>query len=161
MSMDMQDYRDTWIISKFCKVWNRDHSWKISHLNIYSMTPNSRQRILNVMGTFRPAFRHVAQSLTDIDLILVEEAFERLLLVSTAELYGNFSIVIILWANSPHFSRTMIAYSALWVYRHVYGVELVRFIRAIKSLPLWSECLSSNSERAIFVYMKWWQKSRQ
>lgn len=46
-----------------------------------SMSPNSRQRILNVMGTFRPAFRHVAQSLTDIDLILVEEAFERLLLV--------------------------------------------------------------------------------
>ena len=46
------------------------------------MSPNSRQRILNVMGTFRPAFRHVAQSLTDIDLILVEEAFERLLLVS-------------------------------------------------------------------------------
>lgn len=35
------------------------------------------------MGTFRPAFRHVAQSLTDIDLILVEEAFERLLLVRT------------------------------------------------------------------------------
>jgi hypothetical protein len=33
------------------------------------------------MGTFRPAFRSVAQSLTDIDLILVEEAFERLLLV--------------------------------------------------------------------------------
>lgn len=33
------------------------------------------------MGTFRPAFRDVAQSLTDIDLILVEEAFERLLLV--------------------------------------------------------------------------------
>ena len=34
------------------------------------------------MGTFRPAFRSVAQSLTDIDLVLVEEAFERLLLVS-------------------------------------------------------------------------------
>lgn len=34
------------------------------------------------MGTFRPAFRSVAQSLTDIDLILVEEAFERLLLVN-------------------------------------------------------------------------------
>jgi hypothetical protein len=33
------------------------------------------------MGTFRPAFRDVAQSLTDVDLILVEEAFERLLLV--------------------------------------------------------------------------------
>lgn len=47
-----------------------------------NMSASSRQRILNVMGTFRPAFRSVAQSLTDIDLILVEEAFERLLLVS-------------------------------------------------------------------------------
>lgn len=46
------------------------------------MSNISRQRILNVMGTFRPAFRTVAQSLTDIDLVLVEEAFERLLLVS-------------------------------------------------------------------------------
>ncbi|CDH60693.1 potential fungal zinc cluster transcriptionfactor [Lichtheimia corymbifera JMRC:FSU:9682] len=44
------------------------------------MTPSSRQRILNVMGAFRPAFRDVAQALTDVDLILVEEAFERLLL---------------------------------------------------------------------------------
>lgn len=48
---------------------------------VVSMSASSRQRILNVMGTFRPAFRSVAQSLTDIDLILVEEAFERLLLV--------------------------------------------------------------------------------
>lgn len=48
----------------------------------FSMSNISRQRILNVMGTFRPAFRSVAQSLTDIDLVLVEEAFERLLLVS-------------------------------------------------------------------------------
>lgn len=45
-----------------------------------SMSPESRQRILNVMGLFRPTFRQVAQSLTDIDLILVEEGFERLLL---------------------------------------------------------------------------------
>lgn len=50
------------------------------------MSASSRQRILNVMGTFRPAFRSVAQSLTDIDLILVEEAFERLLLVN-AEIF--------------------------------------------------------------------------
>lgn len=47
-----------------------------------SMSNISRQRILNVMGTFRPAFRTIAQTLTDIDLVLVEEAFERLLLVS-------------------------------------------------------------------------------
>lgn len=58
------------------------------------MTPNSRQRILNVMGTFRPAFRHVAQSLTDIDLILVEEAFERLLLVSAVNYMETLSVPI-------------------------------------------------------------------
>jgi hypothetical protein len=46
-----------------------------------SMTNLSRQRILSSLGTFRPAFRNVAQSLTDIDLVLVEENFERLLLV--------------------------------------------------------------------------------
>lgn len=40
------------------------------------------------MGTFRPAFRAIAQSLTDIDLVLVEEAFERLLLVSTTSRNG-------------------------------------------------------------------------
>ncbi|RKP10511.1 hypothetical protein THASP1DRAFT_34097 [Thamnocephalis sphaerospora] len=44
------------------------------------MSDISKQRIINVMGTFRPAFRRVAKSLTDIDLVLVEEAFERLLL---------------------------------------------------------------------------------
>ncbi|KAJ3170084.1 hypothetical protein HDU87_008859 [Geranomyces variabilis] len=44
------------------------------------MSPPSRQRILNVLSTFRPTFRHIAQSLTDYDLVMVEEAFERLLL---------------------------------------------------------------------------------
>ncbi|KAI8337949.1 hypothetical protein BC941DRAFT_424144 [Chlamydoabsidia padenii] len=44
------------------------------------MSLESKQRILNVMGTFRPTFRNVAQALTDVDLILVEEAFDRLLL---------------------------------------------------------------------------------
>ncbi|KAJ2748922.1 Transcription factor, partial [Coemansia sp. BCRC 34490] len=37
-------------------------------------------RILDVLNTFRPTFRSIAQSLTDIDLLLVEEGFERLLL---------------------------------------------------------------------------------
>src|SRR5690349_17164137 len=45
------------------------------------MSDVSKQRIVNVMGTIRPTFRKVAKSLTDIDLVLVEEAFERLLLV--------------------------------------------------------------------------------
>jgi len=46
----------------------------------FHMSSESRQRILNVMGLFRPAFRAVAGQLRDIDLVLVEETFERLLL---------------------------------------------------------------------------------
>lgn len=40
----------------------------------------SRRRILKPLSIFRPAFRAVAQSLTNVDLIYIEEAFERLLL---------------------------------------------------------------------------------
>ncbi|KAI9015494.1 zinc cluster transcriptional activator [Hyaloraphidium curvatum] len=42
--------------------------------------PASRNRILSVISAIRPAFRSVGQSLTDLDLVLVEEHFERLLL---------------------------------------------------------------------------------
>ncbi|KAJ3006011.1 hypothetical protein HKX48_000345, partial [Thoreauomyces humboldtii] len=41
-----------------------------------TMSQPSRKRILSVLGTFRPTFRYVAQSLTDYDLVMVEEAFE-------------------------------------------------------------------------------------
>ncbi|CAO1638175.1 unnamed protein product [Sympodiomycopsis kandeliae] len=39
-----------------------------------------RRRILKPLSVFRPRFRAVASSLSDIDLIYIEEAFERLLL---------------------------------------------------------------------------------
>ena len=42
--------------------------------------PASRNRILSVISSIRPAFRAIGQSLTDLDLVLVEEHFERLLL---------------------------------------------------------------------------------
>lgn len=42
--------------------------------------PASRNRILSVISAIRPAFRAIGQSLTDLDLVLVEEQFERLLL---------------------------------------------------------------------------------
>ncbi|ORX44795.1 hypothetical protein DM01DRAFT_1340311 [Hesseltinella vesiculosa] len=64
-----------------------------------NMTASSRQRILNVMGTFRPAFRSVAQSLTDIDLILVEEAFERLLL-DYDRVFSSMGIPACLWRRT-------------------------------------------------------------
>lgn len=45
-----------------------------------NVSPASKRRILKPLSVFRPAFRAVAQSLTNIDLIFIEEAFERLLL---------------------------------------------------------------------------------
>ncbi|KAG0014102.1 hypothetical protein BGZ80_010650 [Entomortierella chlamydospora] len=64
-----------------------------------NMSNISRQRILNVMGTFRPAFRTVAQSLTDIDLVLVEEAFERLLL-DYDRVFSSMGIPACLWRRT-------------------------------------------------------------
>lgn len=40
----------------------------------------SKRRILKPLSVFRPAFRAIAQRLTNVDLIFIEEAFERLLL---------------------------------------------------------------------------------
>lgn len=64
-----------------------------------NMSNISKQRILNVMGTFRPAFRAVAQSLTDIDLILVEEAFERLLL-DYDRVFSSMGVPACLWRRT-------------------------------------------------------------
>ncbi|RKP39237.1 hypothetical protein BJ085DRAFT_43575 [Dimargaris cristalligena] len=44
------------------------------------MSTMSQARVLTVLSSFRPAFRSIAQSLTDFDLLVVEEMFERLLL---------------------------------------------------------------------------------
>ena len=46
-----------------------------------SMTSLNRQRVQTALSTFRPAFQAMAQSLTDMEVIRVEESFERMLLV--------------------------------------------------------------------------------
>ncbi|CEP17009.1 hypothetical protein [Parasitella parasitica] len=66
---------------------------------VNGMSSDSRQRILNVMGMFRPNFRNVAQSLTDIDLILVEESFERLLL-DYDRVFSAMGIPACLWRRT-------------------------------------------------------------
>lgn len=63
------------------------------------MSTASRQRILNVMGTFRPMFRSIAQSLTDYDLVMVEEAFERLLL-EYDRVFSAMGIPACLWRRT-------------------------------------------------------------
>ena len=129
-----------------------------------SMSNISRQRILNVMGTFRPAFRSVAQSLTDIDLVLVEEAFERLLLVrepppilylyvfnSMSQLQNQrqkSNDCYVYW----YADRIMIECLVRWEYPLVFGAEQERSTRATRSLQHWSMSLSSCFGMAVFVY---------
>ncbi|KAJ3052588.1 hypothetical protein HK097_006024, partial [Rhizophlyctis rosea] len=63
------------------------------------MSPPSRQRILSILSLFRPQFRSVAQCLTDIDLVLVEEAFERLLL-DYDRVFSSMGIPAALWRRT-------------------------------------------------------------
>ncbi|KAG9299612.1 hypothetical protein G9A89_020783 [Geosiphon pyriformis] len=64
-----------------------------------NMTNMNRQRILSSLGTFRPAFRTVAQSLMDFDLVLVEEQFERLLL-DYDRVFSSMGIPACLWRRT-------------------------------------------------------------
>ncbi|WVF72049.1 hypothetical protein IAT40_006861 [Kwoniella sp. CBS 6097] len=45
-----------------------------------SISPESRRRILAALAGFRPRFRQIAQTLTNVDLVFVEEAMERWML---------------------------------------------------------------------------------
>ncbi|CAD6581228.1 MAG: hypothetical protein TREMPRED_002944 [Tremellales sp. Tagirdzhanova-0007] len=45
-----------------------------------SISPESRRRILAALNGFRPKFRQIARTLTDVDLVFVEEAMERWML---------------------------------------------------------------------------------
>jgi len=64
-----------------------------------NMSNLNRTRIGNSLGTFRPSFRRIAQSLTDIDLILVEEGFERLLL-DYDRVFSSMGIPACLWRRT-------------------------------------------------------------
>ena len=77
-----------------------------------SMSQEGRQRILNVMGMFRPTFRQVAQSLTDIDLILVEEGFERLLL-DYDRVFSAMAIPACLWRRTGEIYKGNKEFAAL------------------------------------------------
>lgn len=45
------------------------------------MSVNNQYRIHKVLGILRPGFRNITKTLTDMDLMLIEEDFEKLLLV--------------------------------------------------------------------------------
>ena len=45
-----------------------------------SISAESRRRILTALSGFRPKFRQIARTLTDVDLVFIEEAMERWML---------------------------------------------------------------------------------
>ena len=76
------------------------------------MTPQSRARILIPLSILRPAFRAVAQSLTDYDLVCVEEAFERLLL-DYDRVFSTMGIPACLWRRTGEIFKGNKAFAEL------------------------------------------------
>lgn len=68
------------------------------------MNQSSKQRILKPLSTIRPAFRAIARSLKDVDLILVEEGFERMLL-SYDRVFTSMSMPACLWRRTGEIYR--------------------------------------------------------
>lgn len=68
------------------------------------MNHSSRQRILKPLSTIRPAFRAIARSLKDVDLVLVEEGFERMLL-SYDRVFTSMSMPACLWRRTGEIYR--------------------------------------------------------
>lgn len=68
------------------------------------MAPSSRERILKPLSTFRPGFRAIAKTLKDIDLILVEENFERMLL-DYDRVFTSMAIPACLWRRTGEIYR--------------------------------------------------------
>lgn len=68
------------------------------------MATSSRARILKPLSTFRPGFRAIAKTLKDIDLILVEESFERMLL-DYDRVFTSMAIPACLWRRTGEIYR--------------------------------------------------------
>lgn len=63
-----------------------------------------RQRILKPLLIFRPAFRAIARTLKDVDLVLVEESFERMLL-DYDRVFTSMAIPACLWRRTGEIYR--------------------------------------------------------
>ncbi|KAM9933047.1 hypothetical protein OXX80_007328 [Metschnikowia pulcherrima] len=68
------------------------------------MNQSSRQRILKPLSIFRPAFRAIAKTLKDVDLVLVEESFERMLL-DYDRVFTSMAIPACLWRRTGEIYR--------------------------------------------------------
>ena len=79
---------------------------------IGSMSPMAKQRILRTLGAFRPTFRAISQNLKDVDLVLVEEFFERLLL-DYDRVFTSMAIPACLWRRTGEIYRGNKEFAAL------------------------------------------------
>src|SRR5271155_4413525 len=77
-----------------------------------SMSAMARQRILRTLGVFRPTFRAISQNLKDVDLVLVEEFFERLLL-DYDRVFTSMAIPACLWRRTGEIYRGNKEFAAL------------------------------------------------
>lgn len=64
-----------------------------------NVSQDSKQQILAPLSVLRPKFRSIAQSLTDMDLVFIEEAFERLLL-DYDRVFSAMGIPACLWRRT-------------------------------------------------------------
>lgn len=76
------------------------------------MSHSSKQRILKPLMSIRPAFRTIAKSLKDVDLVLVEESFERMLL-SYDRVFTSMSMPACLWRRTGEIYRANKEFASL------------------------------------------------
>ncbi|EDO16336.1 hypothetical protein Kpol_1059p26 [Vanderwaltozyma polyspora DSM 70294] len=81
------------------------------YMDMY-MNQSSKERILKPLSTIRPAFRAIAKSLKDVDLVLVEESFERMLL-SYDRVFTSMSIPACLWRRTGEIFRANKEFASL------------------------------------------------
>ncbi|KAL0945753.1 hypothetical protein HGRIS_012042 [Hohenbuehelia grisea] len=81
-----------------------------------NVSQESKQQILQPLSVLRPKFRAVAQSLRDIDLVFIEEAFERMLL-DYDRVFSAMGVPACLWR------RTGEIYKANREFTELVGVE--------------------------------------
>ncbi|KAF8607101.1 hypothetical protein BDV93DRAFT_520012 [Ceratobasidium sp. AG-I] len=72
---------------------------RLSRWMDHNMSQESKKQILQPLSVLRPKFRAIAQSLTDIDLVFIEEAFERLLL-DYDRVFSAMGIPACLWRRT-------------------------------------------------------------
>lgn len=83
----------------YAKGYGRLQNYMDNYMNF-----TSRQRILKPLSVFRPAFRAIARTLKDVDLVLVEESFERMLL-DYDRVFTSMAIPACLWRRTGEIYR--------------------------------------------------------